>query len=113
MNPHMPKPPARDWTMRILMLALAALIVASFVTLPLRWREFFTVDAINSTMELLAGFAPPDMSAPFVTKTAWAAVETMSMSALGTLLAVIDGMLFSQRYSVYDSICGSVCGSVA
>ena len=94
-NPNMPRPPARDWTVLTLMALLAALVVASFWSLPLKWREFFTADAVNSTIELLAGFAPPDISAPFVTKTAWAAVETMSMSALGTLLAVIAGLLFS------------------
>jgi phosphonate transport system permease protein len=94
-HPNLPKPPPRDWTVLTLMALLAALVVASFWSLPLKWREFFTADAVNSTVELLAGFAPPDMSAPFVTKTAWAAVETMSMSALGTLLAVIAGLLFS------------------
>jgi phosphonate transport system permease protein len=94
-HPHLPAPPPRDWTVLTLMALLAALVVASFWSLPLKWREFFTADAVNSTIELLAGFAPPDLSAPFVTKTAWAAVETMSMSALGTLLAVIAGLLFS------------------
>jgi phosphonate transport system permease protein len=95
MNHMMPKPPARDWTVLSLMALLAVLIAASFATLPLKWREFFTVDAINSTLELLAGFAPPDLSAPFLIKTGWAAVETMAMSALGTLLAVIAGLACS------------------
>jgi phosphonate transport system permease protein len=94
-HPSMPKPPARDWTVLTLMALLALMTVASFASLPLKWREFFTIDAINSTLELLAGFAPPDTSAGFLTKTAWATVETMSMSALGTLLAVIAGLAFS------------------
>jgi phosphonate transport system permease protein len=92
---NMPRPPARDWTVLTLMLMLAALVVASFATLPLKWREFFTIEAVNSTVELLQGFAPPDLSGPFVTKTAWATIETMAMSALGTLLAVIAGLAFS------------------
>ena len=93
--PNMPRPPARDWTVTTLMLMLAVLVIASFASLPLKWREFFTVDAVNSTVELLGGFAPPDLSAGFITKTAWATVETMAMSALGTLLAVIAGLAFS------------------
>ncbi|WP_353402245.1 phosphonate ABC transporter, permease protein PhnE [Duganella hordei] len=91
----MPKPPARDWTVLSLMALLAVLIAASFATLPLKWREFFTAEAVNSTIELLAGFAPPDLSAPFLVKTGWATIETMAMSALGTLLAVIAGLAFS------------------
>jgi phosphonate transport system permease protein len=91
----MPRPPARDWTVLTLMLMLAALIVASFATLPLKWRDFFTAEAVNSTIELLEGFAPPDLSGRFVIKTAWATIETMAMSALGTLLAVIAGLAFS------------------
>jgi len=89
---HMPKPPARDWTMIAVMLLLAALVVASFASLPLKWRDFFTLDAINSAAELLAGFAPPETATPFLVKTAWATLETMSMSALGTLLAVVAGL---------------------
>ncbi|GJI89582.1 ABC transporter permease [Rugamonas sp. R1(2021)] len=95
MKHQMPKPPARDWTVLSLMALLAVLIAASFATLPLKWREFFTAEAVNSTIELLAGFAPPDLSAPFLVKTGWATIETMAMSALGTLLAVIAGLAFS------------------
>ena len=86
MNPvhdvrDMPKPPARDWTIIAVMALLAALVVASFASLPLKWRDFFTLDAINSAAELLAGFAPPETATPFLVKTAWATLETMSMSA--------------------------------
>ncbi|WP_373991511.1 phosphonate ABC transporter, permease protein PhnE [Duganella sp. BuS-21] len=92
---HMPKPPARDWTLRVLMLLVVLLIVASFATLPLKWRDFFTMEAVNSALELLAGFAPPETGLPFLTKTFWAALETLAMSGLGTLLAVIFGLAFS------------------
>jgi phosphonate transport system permease protein len=98
-HPHpvsnMPKPPPRDWTVLSLMALVAALVVASFAALPLKWHEFFTIEAVNSVGELLAGFAPPNVSSGFLTKTAWATVETMSMSALGTLLAVLAGLAFS------------------
>jgi ABC-type phosphate/phosphonate transport system permease subunit len=76
----MPKPPRRDWTIVVLMPMLAALVVASFASLPLKWREFFTADALRSTLELLAGFAPPETGLPFLTKTFWATLETLAMS---------------------------------
>jgi len=93
--PHMPRPPARDWTVITLMVLLALLVVASFAALPLKWREFFTLEAITSASELLTGFAPPETATPFLVKTAWATVETLSMSALGTLLAVLAGLALS------------------
>lgn len=95
MKPRLPPPPARDWTVISLMLLVLLLIVASFGTLPLKWREFFTLDAVRSVLELLAGFAPPELATPFLIKTGWAAIETMAMSALGTLLAVAAALLFS------------------
>jgi phosphonate transport system permease protein len=91
----MPEPPARDWTVLALMALVLVLVAASFAALPLKWREFFTADAVDSVVELLAGFAPPDLSPRFLAKTAWATIETMSMSALGTLLAVLAGLALS------------------
>ncbi|MYM38112.1 phosphonate ABC transporter, permease protein PhnE [Duganella qianjiadongensis] len=95
MKTRLPPPPGRDWTVISLMLLVLLLMIASFVSLPLKWREFFTLDAVRSVMELLAGFAPPELATPFLIKTGWAAVETMAMSALGTLLAVLAALLFS------------------
>ncbi|MYN44604.1 phosphonate ABC transporter, permease protein PhnE [Pseudoduganella sp. FT93W] len=95
MKSRLPPPPARDWTVISLMLLVLLLIVASFTSLPLKWREFFTLDAVHSVLELLAGFAPPELATPFLIKTGWAAIETMAMSALGTLLAVAAALLFS------------------
>ncbi|NRR28785.1 phosphonate ABC transporter, permease protein PhnE [Oxalobacteraceae bacterium] len=99
MNPGasatMPLPPARSWAMPIMALLLLLLVAASFATLPLQWSAFFTVDALRSMGEFLAGFAPPELSTPFLVKTGWATLETLSMSVLGTLLAVAAGMLLA------------------
>jgi phosphonate transport system permease protein len=88
----MPQPPRRDWTVLVLGVLLAVMVAASFISLPLKFRDFFSIEAVTSTMELLSGFAPPDMALPFLQKTAWATVETLAMSALGTLLAVLAGL---------------------
>ncbi|MES2018449.1 MAG: phosphonate ABC transporter, permease protein PhnE [Pseudomonadota bacterium] len=90
-----PDAPARAISTWLLMAALAALVVASFATLPLQWAAFFTEDAARTTSEFLAGFAPPDLAPGFLRKTAMAALETLSMSALGTLLAVGGALLLS------------------
>lgn len=89
---HMPAAPPRALSTWILVAALAALVAASFWSLPLKWAEFFTEDAARSASEFVAGFAPPEIAGAFLRKTAMATLETLSMSALGTLLAVGAGL---------------------
>ena len=88
----MPTAPARDLSLWLLLAALAGLMVASFATLELRWRDLFGADAVSTTSEFLQGFAPPDLGPAFLRKCANAAAETLAMSALGTLLAVGGGL---------------------
>jgi phosphonate transport system permease protein len=94
-KPALPPAPPRSWSTPLLGLALVALIVASFATLNLDLAAFFTPEAVNTSAEFLGGFAPPEMAAPFLLKTLNAALETLSMSALGTLLAVIAGLVLA------------------
>lgn len=88
----MPAAPPRDWSAVLLAAALAALVLASFISLPIPWAAFLTAEALGSMAEFLAGFAPPELATPFLLKTFWATTETLSMSALGTLLAVAGGL---------------------
>jgi phosphonate transport system permease protein len=76
-------------------LAMFMLVAASFASLPLRWNDFFTADAVRSSGEFLSGFVPPETGTGFLRKTAIATAETMAMSALGTLLAVAAGLLLA------------------
>ncbi len=91
----MPEAPPADLSMVALTVALLLLIVTSFATLELQWAAFFSSQAAASIVEFLAGFAPPDTSLPFLTKSAWATAETLSMSALGTLLAAGAGIVIA------------------
>jgi phosphonate transport system permease protein len=93
MNAHtMPAAPRRSISTWLLLIALAALVVASFASLPLQLSAFFSAEALATTKEFLAGFAPPELAAPFLKKCLNATLETLSMSALGTLLAVGGGL---------------------
>lgn len=89
-----PASPSRLPTM-LLLAALLVLIVASFATLPLQWSAFFALEALHSTGEFLSGFVPPDLSPAFLGKVAAATAETLAMSALGTLIAALFGMLLA------------------
>jgi phosphonate transport system permease protein len=76
----------------LLLSGLLVLVIASFCSLTLKWGEFFSADALRSSLEFLNGFAPPDMDGTFLLKIAHATLETVSMSALSTFIAATAGM---------------------
>ena len=92
---RMPAPPARNWSGWLFGAALAALVAASFATLSLKLGELFSLEAMHSMAAFLAGFAPPEMAGGFLRKIGIATMETLAMSALGTLLAVAGGLLLA------------------
>jgi phosphonate transport system permease protein len=79
----------------LLLAGLALLVIASFATLPLQWSAFFSLDAAKTTMEFLRGFVPPETSPAFLGKVATATAETLSMSALGTGIAALAGLMLA------------------
>jgi phosphonate transport system permease protein len=91
----LPPAPRADRSVLILVLALAALAIASFATLPLEWHALFSSDAAQSVMEFLRGFAPPEIAPAFLGKTLTGIVETLSMSTLGTVIAMLFGLLLA------------------
>jgi len=99
--PVLPDAPGWRFSTVALLLGLLALVVASFISLPLNWSAFFTQEAVRTSVEFLHGFAPPDVSGPFLLKIAIGTAQTLSMSALGTVLAVFAavplGLLASGR----------------
>lgn len=75
--------------------AVIALVVASFWTLDLQWRQFLSLDAMRSMGRFLGEFFPPDLVPAFLRKVAFATWETLAMSALGTLLAAAGGLVLA------------------
>jgi phosphonate transport system permease protein len=71
------------------------LVVASFWSLDLKWRAFFSGEAVASMGRFVAEFFPPDVSPGFLRKLWRASLETLAMSALGTLLAAVLGLLLA------------------
>jgi len=76
-------------------LALAALVVASFVSLDLQWAQFFSLDALRAMVRFLAELVPPEHAPAFLRKVLGATWETLAMSTLGTLLAAAAGLAFA------------------
>ena len=73
-------------------LGLACLAFASFWTLDLKWAQFLSLDAARRMGKFIAELLIPETGSKFLTKLGWAALETLAMSALGTLLAVVFGL---------------------
>ncbi len=88
-------PPMMRPVTAVTLLLLLALVIASFISLPSKWNELFTADAGSKTIEFLRGFAPPDLSNGMLHKVGIATFETLAMSALGTLIAAILGLLLA------------------
>jgi phosphonate transport system permease protein len=71
---------------------LICLTVASFVTLDLQWAKFLSIDAMHKMGRFLGELLEPSWEPKFVAKLWWATLETLAMSALGTLIAAVLGL---------------------
>lgn len=103
-----PNPPAANEVYRLppplfdarcracwLVLGLALLVGLSFWSLDLQWTRFFAPDAVARMGRFLAELLAPRGDAKFLAKLLPATLETLAMSAVGTLLAVIFGLLLA------------------
>jgi len=75
-----------------LMLGVVLLVVASFASLDLQWKRFGSWDAANRMGRFLKELLHPETGTNFIGKVLTASLETLAMSALGTLLAVVLGL---------------------
>lgn len=73
-------------------LGLAVLTVASFWTLDLQWAKFLSLDAMRRMGRFLGELLTPAYNAEFLGRLGIASLETLAMSALGTLIAAIAGL---------------------
>jgi phosphonate transport system permease protein len=74
---------------------LFVLVLASFWTLDLQFAKFFSSDAMRRMGKFLGELLSPATDAKFLRKLLWASLETLAMSALGTLLAAIFGLILA------------------
>ena len=71
---------------------LIVLIVLSFWSLDLQWAAFLSPDAFGKMAKFIGELLQPDWSLGFASKLLPAALETLAMSALGTLIAALFGL---------------------
>ena len=74
---------------------IALAVAASFAYLAIDVRGLFTGESMRAMGKFVAEFFPPDLSPAFLAKTGWGALQTLAISALGTLLAVAASALLA------------------
>ncbi len=78
-----------------IMASMLALIVASFATLDLQWGRFFSLASLQRMVRFVGELLAPTGDPAFLRKLAIASAETLAMSALGTLIAALCGLLLA------------------
>jgi phosphonate transport system permease protein len=96
-SPWPPRPPLLHARCTIcwLLPGLALLLLASFTTLDLKWSQFFSVDAARRMGRFLGELLAPSVDPRFLARVVVASAETLAMSALGTLLAAMAGLVLA------------------
>jgi phosphonate transport system permease protein len=82
---------ARCWACWM-MLGVLALVVVSFATLNLQWAQFASLSGVQRMAKFVGELLHPEMGSVFLGKVLTAALETLAMSALGTMLAAVLGL---------------------
>ena len=77
------------------MAVLVALVWASFAFLAIDPSRLFTAESRGYMLDFVRRFFPPDLSADFLQKIGKGALETLAISAVGTLLAAMAGMVLA------------------
>jgi len=77
------------------MACLAAVVWGSFAYLSLDLSRLFTLESGHTMLEFVARFFPPDVSAGFLRLIARGTLETLAISALGTLFAALAGLVLA------------------
>jgi phosphonate transport system permease protein len=75
--------------------AIVAAIVASFAYLAVDFRGLVSVEGRQSMARFVVEFFPPDVSAPFLRLVGLAALQTLAVSLLGTVIAMVIGGLLA------------------
>jgi len=78
----------------LLAIFLAA-VTASFWQLDIDFAALFTRESASSISQFIGSFFPPDLSADWLRQVALGIRETLAISAVGTLLAALAGLLLA------------------
>ena len=76
----------------LLLIGIICLTVASLASLNLQLAQFASTDSMARMGKVIAELFSPDLTTAFLSKVLIASLETLAMSGIGTLLAVVFGL---------------------
>ncbi len=76
-------------------LAMLALVSASFYSLNLQWAQFLSLEALGKMGRFVGELLHPSLEPAYLRKLGFATLETLAMSAVGTVLAAMAGLLLA------------------
>jgi phosphonate transport system permease protein len=76
-------------------LGLVILVMASFWSLDLQLSRLFSIESLKRIGRFLGELLSPNVDPSFLWKLAVASVETLAMSAVGTVIAAVFGLLLA------------------
>ena len=79
----------------LMIAGLLAAIWASFAYLAIDLGPLFSAEAGAQMFKYLLSFFPPDLSPDYLARTWQGTLETIAISAIGTLLAAVLGLLLA------------------
>lgn len=79
----------------LLLGGLLLAVVASFRFLQIDFAGLISPDALEQMSDYAAGFLAPDLSCTYLEELGHGALQTLAMSAIGTLLAALAGLLLA------------------
>jgi len=91
----LPQQSPRGWSVPLLLLGMLLLAVASFAEVGVDWGRLFSWDAAQRMGRFLGEMSNPAREPAFLGRLAVATLETLAMSAVGTLLAALLGLLLA------------------
>jgi phosphonate transport system permease protein len=91
----LPTRPRACWPCLAVLVGVLAAVVASFAWLAIGLRLLVSAESLGSMGRFIAEFFPPDLSRPFLIQTLQGMLQTLAVSALGTLLAFVGGALLA------------------
>lgn len=80
------------WTVPLL---LVMAVIGAFAYLQLEASALFSAEGLAQMGAYASGFLSPDLSPPHLNAVAYGALETLAMSAIGTLLAALLGLVLA------------------
>lgn len=87
--------PAPCYRCRAVWLLVLAAVVASFVYLGVDYRALGSMESLRLMGRFIAEFFPPDLSPDFLARVGWGALQTLAVSALGSLIAALAGAVLA------------------